>query len=101
MAKFIKGLVLCREFFHEEAEPILKKQYPELRYSAGLIGYGSDVLGYDDPVSRDHMWGPRFYLFLQEKDLTLKSDLIDLFARNLPYAYKGYSKMAQLSRPLY
>ena len=67
MAKFIKGLALCREFFHEEAEPILKKQYPELRYSAGLIGYGSDVLGYDDPVSRDHMWGTAFLLVFTRK----------------------------------
>ena len=30
-------------------------------------------------------------MFLQEKDLTLKSDLIELFARKLPYVYKGYS----------
>lgn len=91
MGKFIKGLALCSGFFHEEAEPILKKYYPELRYSAALIGYGSDVLGYDDPVSMDHMWGPRFYLFIQEKDLAIKNDLLESFARNLPYTYKGYS----------
>ena len=91
MAEFIKGLKLCSDFFHEEAEPILKKYYPELQYSAGLIGYGSDVLGYDDPVSRDHMWGPRFYLFLQGNDIAIKSDLFELFAQYLPYSYKGYS----------
>ena len=77
MTGLIKGLDLCRGFFHEEAEPILKEHHPGLRYSAGLIGYGSDVLGYDDPVSRDHLWGPRFYLFLQEKDIDLAIHMVD------------------------
>lgn len=68
MPKFIKGKELCRNFFTEIAKPILDRQFPGLVYSAGLLGYGSDVLGYDDPVSTNHMWGPRFYLFLKEED---------------------------------
>ena len=91
MAEFIKGLDLCRGFFHEAAEPILERHFPELRYSAGLIGYGSDVLGYDDPVSRDHMWGPRFYCFLDPSDIGRKEEVFDAFSRELPYEYKGYS----------
>lgn len=61
--KQLKGLKLCEGFFNDCARAILDESFPELRYSAGLIGYGSDVLGYDDAVSTDHMWGPRFYLF--------------------------------------
>ena len=60
--KFIKGLELCEGFFFDIAKPILDKHFQSLPYSAGLIGYGSDVLGYDDEVSTDHMWGPRFLL---------------------------------------
>ena len=41
----MKGLVLCEGFFHEVAEPILQKHFPEVPYCAGLLGYGSDVLG--------------------------------------------------------
>ena len=55
------------------------------------MGYGSDVLGYDDAVSTDHMWGPRFYLFLEEKDICLQDKLMDLFETTLPYVYKGFS----------
>ena len=57
MAEFIKGLELSRDFFLDIAKPILDRHYPDLEYSAGLIGYGSDVLGYDDEVSRDHKIG--------------------------------------------
>ncbi len=87
----MKGLTLCEEFFFEIAEPILKKNYPNLIYSAGLIGYGSDVLGFDDETSTDHMWGPRFYLFLTEKDILLKENIMNTFSNEFPYTFKGYS----------
>ena len=91
MAEFIKGLDLCRGFFFDAAKPVLDEHFPSLTYSAGLIGYGSDVLGYDDEVSRDHMWGPRFYLFLELADIGRKDEIFDALARELPYEYKGYS----------
>jgi hypothetical protein len=91
MAEFIRGLELCRGFFFEAAKPILDRNFPELKYSAGLIGYGSDVLGYDDEVSRDHMWGPRFYLFPDPADIGRKEEIFNAFTRELPYEYKGYS----------
>lgn len=91
MTTFIKGKELCRRFFLDCGKPVLDKYFPELSYSAGLIGYGSDVLGYDDAVSTDHMWGPRFYLFVQESDLPQKDAMMQAFAKNLPYTYKGFS----------
>lgn len=87
MSDFIKGLALCEGFFNECAKPIIDKYFPDLHYSAGLIGYGSDVLGYDDEVSRDHMWGPRFYMFLSENDIDKKDEILNRFAENLPYEY--------------
>lgn len=91
MPEFVKGLELCESFFYECGLPIIRENYPDLRYSAGLLGYGSDVLGYDDVVSTDHMWGPRFYLFLDESDIHVRGKLITLFETNLPYTYKGFS----------
>lgn len=91
MAKFIKGLELCEGFFNECAKPIIDKYFPNLQYSAGLIGYGSDVLGYDDEISRDHMWGPRFYMFISENDINKKDEIFNKFAENLPYEYMDYS----------
>ncbi len=91
MGNFIKGMDLCEGFFNEYAKPIIEENFPDLKYSAGLIGYGSDVLGYDDAVSTDHMWGPRFYMFLSETDISMKDDIINALSENLPYTYKGYS----------
>ena len=91
MTKFIKGLDLCESFFNECAKPIIDKYFPNMQYSAGLISYGSDVLGYDDEISRDHMWGPRFYMFLSERDIDKKYEIFNRFAENLPYEYMGYS----------
>lgn len=91
MDSFIPGRELCRSFFHEIAEPILARYFPDLRYSAGLLGYGSDVIGFDDQTSTDHMWGPRFYLFLEEVDFARKAEIETRFAREFPYTYKGYS----------
>ncbi len=91
MPEFIKGRDLCRDFYFEIAEPILKAHFPSLKYTAGLIGYGSDTLGFDDATSTDHMWGPRFYLFVENENRTIKEKIFEVFSHTLPYTYKGYS----------
>lgn len=87
----MKGLDLSRAYYHEIIEGILKKYYPSLKHTACFIGYGSDVIGYDNEMSRDHMWGPRLVLFLSEEDIALKDELSKCFSENLPYEFKGFS----------
>ena len=91
MAEFIKGMKLAESFFEEAARPLLASRYHGLSYSAGLLGFGSDVLGYDDFTSCDHMWGPRFYLFLAPEDIGKREAIMDLFSRKLPPVYRGFS----------
>ncbi|NCB93091.1 MAG: hypothetical protein EOM40_11125 [Clostridia bacterium] len=57
MGKFIKGMELCEQFFFDCAKPLLDQYFPDLTYSAGLVGYGSDILGFDDETSTDHTSG--------------------------------------------
>src|SRR6185437_5204772 len=47
MKQFIPGLELNRLFYIEVVQPLLSARFPEVVYSVGLLGYGSDVLGYD------------------------------------------------------
>ena len=92
MPKFIPGLELCRLFYQSEVKPILKREFPNLRYSAALIGWGSEVLGFDTALSRDHHWGPRVLLFLSDRDYSaLKHKIERKLSDNLPYEFLGYS----------
>lgn len=91
-ASFVKGLDLSEAFFLEVAQPILTTHFPLLSYSAGLFGYGSDVLGFDDVVSTDHNWGPRFTLFLPGESFDgWKTQIVAAFAAEFPYEYEGFS----------
>lgn len=92
MPDFIPGVELSRQFFHEAVKPILDREFPQLRYDAALIGSGSDVLGFDTPMSRDHFWGPRLYLFVSAEDrLQHGQDIRETLSHLLPYQFKGYS----------
>jgi hypothetical protein len=92
MPKFIPGLKLSGLFYQNEIKPILDKEFFHLRYSAAIIGWGSEVLGFDTPISRDHHWGPRVLLFLSEKDYPkLKDKISKALSNNLPYEFMGYS----------
>ena len=68
MQNFIPGLKLSELFYAEAAKPILDTFFPKVSYSAALLGWGSEVLGYDDIQSSDHHWGPRFLLFVSAED---------------------------------
>lgn len=65
---FVSGQELSRRFYHEAVRPILDATTPELPHSAALLGRGSEVLGFDDEMSRDHNWEPRVLLFLRDED---------------------------------
>jgi hypothetical protein len=89
--EFIPGLMLNRGFYFEVVKPLLDHEFPGLKYAAALIGHCSDVLGFDDYKSTDHVWGPRLQLFFSEEDYSeLRDKLNNLFDYNLPFTYKGF-----------
>lgn len=89
---FIPGLDLAEAFFHEAVEPVLARAFPELRYTAALIGPGSEVLGFDTAMSTDHGWGPRTLLFLPDEELARSGPAIhQVLGEQLPRTFRGYS----------
>ncbi|MBS4913025.1 MAG: DUF4037 domain-containing protein [Veillonella sp.] len=64
------GLELSHSLLKQEVYPILKQQFPELlgRMAAGLVGKGSECLGYDDEFSKDHDFEAKVLLFLNTPD---------------------------------
>lgn len=92
MPSFIPGLELNRRFYHEVVAPLLATHFPKLSHSASLVGYGSDVLGYDTELSTDHNWGPRLQLFFAPDDHAAHKEAVDSMLRhNLPQLFLGYS----------
>ena len=84
----MKGLELWRRFYFEAVRPILDHSFPDLDHAAARIHFGSEVLGFDDEMSRDHYWGPRIQLFL--RDLSRAGELNECLARELPTDFAGF-----------
>lgn len=86
----MQGIELSRHFYGDIVAPWLDKAAPGLRYSAGLLGYGSELLGFDDAVSRDHNWGPRIHIVLGQEDFDRHARrLVAEFSSMAPPHYRG------------
>ncbi|MFN8659668.1 MAG: DUF4037 domain-containing protein [Candidatus Obscuribacterales bacterium] len=95
-AEFIPGLDLSERFFREAIKPVLDRHWPGTTYSAALIGDGSEVLGFDTPMSSDHDWGPRAQIFLSTgaDHERLAADMAATLAQHLPREFLGYPTRA-------
>lgn len=87
---FIPGLQLSNILYEQWVAPAMKKKWPQVPYTAALIGDGSEVLGFDNLTSTDHDWGPRLYLFLQPDDFTLAPIISRHLETVLPETIEGF-----------
>ena len=64
----MQGLELAKRYYEEVGRPMLERDFPELlpRLAAGLVGEGSECLGFDDAISQDHDFGAGFCLWFVE-----------------------------------
>ena len=91
MTDFIPALELNELFYGEVVAPLLRRNFPRLQYSAALIGWGSDVLGFDDVQSTDHNWGLRLQIFLSREDSEkYYLPINNALEEQLPAEFKGY-----------
>ena len=58
----LNGMELSKAYFHEYGESLLEQKFSQYkaRMVVGLVGEGSECLGFDDAFSRDHILGQAF-----------------------------------------
>jgi hypothetical protein len=88
---FVPGLELSRRFYTEAVAPLLEGALGGTPYSAAMLGWGSDVQGFDTERSTDHAWGPRLLVFLDVQDHHEHAAPLEaLLERELPTVFGGY-----------
>jgi len=95
---FLPGLELAGQFYADVIRSRLDELYPGLRYSAALLGPGSEVLGFDSERSTDHDWGPRLQVLLAAGTARPEADRIgSALGGRLPASFRGYPVRFPLS----
>ncbi|MBI2811407.1 MAG: DUF4037 domain-containing protein [Candidatus Melainabacteria bacterium] len=85
------GLDLSESYYRETVKPLLQSHFPAMQVSAGLLGDGSEVLGFDTEMSQDHDWGPRVMLFLSDSDYAKSGKQVALMLQQeLPKSFHGF-----------
>lgn len=96
----ICGLKLARECWNACGKPLIADKYPEYqgRIAAGLVGHGSECYGFDDDLSRDHDFGPRFCLWLTDEDYAAIGERLQADYEALPQSFMGYGPRESTAR---
>nr|WP_318383916.1 DUF4037 domain-containing protein [uncultured Enterobacter sp.] len=86
------GLGLSQRFYQERVAPLLAQHFPTLRYAAARLGRGSEVLGYDTPMSADHDYGPTVQLFLTPEAFPSTAlAIMSVLDAYLPATFEGFA----------
>jgi hypothetical protein len=87
----VKGLELSERYYLQCGREMLARSFPGYkdRIACGLAGEGSDCLGFDDEVSRDHDFGPGFCMWLTDEDEAEIGAELRAAYRALPQRFMG------------
>ncbi len=92
----MKGIELSEKFYTLYGAPMIREQFSHLEHliAVGIAGSGSECMGFDDEVSKDHDFEPGFCLFLPDEetvDLRAQFALERAYSR-LPSEFMGYKR---------
>ena len=91
----MKGLVLSEKFYRNYGQSMIHEKFTtyEDKIAVGLVGEGSECLGYDDIFSMDHDFGPGFCLWLTDQDYETIGPSLQKAYDKLPQNYMGYKRI--------
>ncbi len=87
----MQGLDIAKEFYFRYGKPMLEELFPEAvdRIAVGLVGEGSECLGFDDELSRDHDFEAGFCLWITEEDEKVLGFKLERAYSKLPKEFMG------------
>lgn len=92
----MKGIELAEKFYKEYGEKMIEESFPHLKQylAIGLSGSGSECMGFDDAISRDHDFEPGFCIFLPDESTVSRRDafLLERAYAKLPKEFLGLAR---------
>lgn len=92
----MKGLELSKRFYEKYGKNMIYNEFLHIeKYLAiGLVGSGSECLGYDDNISNDHDFEPGFCIFLPDEEIidSRTEFLLERAYSKLPKEFMGYKR---------
>lgn len=91
---YMTGMSLCRSYYEEYGAPMIAEQFGgyESRIAVGLVGKGSDCFGFDDELSADHDFGPRFVMWVTKEVYDAIGEDLQSAYEKLPDEYMGVKR---------
>lgn len=93
----MNGLELSEKYYETYGREMIENAFPEIagQTAAGLVGYGSECLGFDDEISRDHDYGPSFCIWLPQEIYAQCGEKMQTAYDALPKAFMGFSERVE------
>ncbi len=90
----MQGLEIARSFYLQYGKPMLQEQFSDVldRIAVGLVGDGSECLGFDDELSKDHDFDPGFCLWITPSDAQAFGFRLERAYAKLPKTFMGLQR---------
>ncbi len=93
--KNMTGLELAQAYYEAYGKSMIAEKFADYqdRIAVGLMGEGSDCLGFDDDISTDHDFGPGFAMWIdRETEQKIGQRLQEEYDK-LPQSFMGYHRV--------
>lgn len=90
----MQGIQLAKQYYEAYGEAMLQEQFADVydRIAVGLVGEGSECLGFDDAISQDHDFEPGFCLWITAEDAAKFGFRLERAYAKLPKTFLGYTR---------